>query len=156
MKQKIMAGGELDLITPAEMRSIATDVLKSWRTELARGPKFRDYVMGGRTSAGGALGVGTVTDGPAEGMTWAITRLSVAPGPTLAASGIQVYVNDDAASPSALRIRNLQTDLFPGDHGLVINSGSYLRLVGAGITADTDVVVTMAIKEVPTLEAWSL
>lgn len=148
--QKITANGVLDIMTKDELR----DVLKNWQTELTRGAKLRRLSIIGNTDGAGALVMGGNDDGPAEGMAWAVTRLSVAPGPTLAAAGIQVYAND--VNPSSLLVRNLTTDVFPGDHGCNLLSGDSLRIAGTGITASTSVTVTLSIKEVPIMQIWSL
>jgi hypothetical protein len=150
-KSKLTAGAELDLLTKGEV----ADVLKSWSTELTRGARLRRWAMQGITDGSGNLAIGDQRDGPEEGMVWAVTRLSVAPGPTLGANGLQVYANSEQ-SPAALLIAKLTTDQFPGDHGCNLMPGDTLRIVGTGITATTQVTVTMSIKEVPSLMAWSL
>lgn len=150
MKFKLHAGAELDMLTRDELAS----VLRSWQTELTRGAKLRRLSISG-TAVGGVLLIGSNDDGPAEGMAWAITRLSVAPGPTLPAGGIQVYANT-SESPSALLVRNLVTDVFPGDHGCNILGGESLRIAGTGLGATDQVTVTMNIKEVPVQQIWSL
>jgi hypothetical protein len=150
-KSKLTAGAELDLLTAGEVR----DVLKSWSTELTRGARMRRWSMQGNADGAGNLIIGDQRDGPEEGMVWAINRLSVAPGPVLGANGLQVYVNSEQ-SPSAIIIAKLVTDLFPADHGDVLVAGDVLRIGGAGITANAQVTVTLGIKEVPALMAWSL
>lgn len=155
MKQKLMAGTELDILTGPELREIARDTLKAWRVELARGAKLRRHVMTGDV-AGGAVAIGDNNDGPAEGMAWAVTRVTVAPGPTLGANGLSLYVND-SASLTNLVLANLGVgNVFPGDHGLNLVSGDSLRITGSGITVAPQVVVTFGIREVPIQEAWSL
>jgi hypothetical protein len=149
-KQRITANGELDLLTSDELAR----TLKSWSVELTRGAKLRRVSILGTATAGGDLLMGDNNDGPHEGMVWAITRLSVAPGPTLGAGGLQVYAND--VNGSGLLIRNLVTDVFPGDHGCNIGMGDSIRIAGAGITANAPVCVTLSIKEVPELMVWSL
>ncbi len=155
MKTKIQAGADIDLLTADELRQTVQGVLKSWSTELTRGVKLRRHAIMGTTDAGGILTAGDNHDGPAEGMAWAVTRLSVVPGPTLGAAGLQVYAND-ANTPSALMIRNLTTDVFPGDHGCNLLSGDSIRIAGTGITANAQVIVTMQVKEVPIQQIWSL
>jgi hypothetical protein len=150
-KQKLTANAELDLLTSGEVR----DVLKSWANELTRGARLRRWSIQGTTDGTGNLLMGGNNDGPEEGMMWAVTRLSVAPGPTLAASGLVVYANDNV-SPSAVLISKLINDQFPGDHGCVLAGGDSLRIAGVGITAGAQVTVTMSIKEVPALMGWSL
>lgn len=150
-KFKLHAGAEIDMLTRDELR----DVLASWRTELTRGAKLRRLSISGQTDGAGLLLMGDNHDGPAEGMAWAVTRLSVAPGPTLGAGGLQVYANS-TDSPASLLIRNLVTDVFPGDHGCNVLSGDSLRITGTGITASVQVTVTMNIKEVPIQQVWSL
>lgn len=150
MKQKLTANGELDLLTREELAG----VLRSWQTELTRGARMRRHSITG-TAAGGVLAMGDNPDGPAEGMAWAITRLSIAPGPTVPAGGIQVFANTEL-SPSSLLIGNLTDDVFPGDHGCVLLSGDSLRIAGTGLGATDVVTVTMSIKEVPIQQVWSL
>ena len=149
-KFKLHAGAELDMLTRDELR----EVLQSWRTELTRGAKLRRLSING-TAVGGVLAMGDVTDGPAEGMAWAVTRLSVAPGPTLPAGGIQVFANT-GDSPGSLLIRSLVTDVFPSDHGCNLLSGDSLRITGSGLGATDNVTVTLSIKEVPMQMIWSL
>lgn len=154
-KSKLTAGAELDLLTAGEVK----DVLKSWSNELTRGARLRRWSMQGTVDASGNLAMGDQRDGPEESMLWAVTRLSVwlsgVATPVLAASGLQVYANSES-SPSALLISKLLTDHFPGDHGVVLNGGDTLRIVGAGITVGAQVTVVLGIKEVPELMAWSL
>ena len=150
-KAKLQAGAEFDLLTRAEV----AEVLRSWQTELTRGVKFRSHQIQGNVDSVGVLALGSNDDGPAEGMAWAVTRFSVAPGPTLPAGGIQVYVNT-TESPSSLRIRSLLTDVFPGDRGCVLLSGASLRMAGSGLIATEQVTVTMDVKEVPIQQVWSL
>lgn len=151
MKQKLQAGMELDLLTKNEV----TDILQSWRNELSRGARVRRYAVQGFADGAGNLLMGANTDGPDQGMVWGITRLSVAPGPTLAAAGLSVYAND-ASTPSALLVGRLLTDLYPDARGCMIQGGDSLRIAGAGITASAQVTVTMSIREVPVQMAWSL
>lgn len=152
MKAKLSAGAELDLLNRDELEQ----VLRSWRIELTRGTRFRRLSIIGNVAADGTLMMGDVNDGPGEGMAWGITRISVAPGPTIPAGGLQVYAND-ATSPSGLMIRNLNTtDLFPGDHGCVLAMGDALRIAGTGLTVGAQIIVTMSIKEVPVQQIWQL
>lgn len=153
MKTKLHAGAELDFLTAKELE----DVLQNWRTELTRGAKLRRYSISGAATAGGALEIGANIDGPAQGMVWSITRLSVAlpTGAALATAGLQVYAN--TVSPSSLLIGQLTiADVFPGDHGVFLHGGDSLRIAGAGITASAVITVTLGIKEVPEMMAWSL
>lgn len=150
MKVKLHAGAELDMLTRDELAS----VLRSWQTELTRGARLRRHSING-VAVAGVLLMGTNDDGPAEGMAWAVTRLSIAPGPTLPAGGIQVFANT-SESPSSLLIRSLVTDVFPGDHGCILLGGDSLRIAGAGLGATDSVTVTMSIKEVPMQQIWSL
>lgn len=155
MKQKLLAGTELDILTGDELRTIAKDTLKAWRVELTRGAKLRRHVMAGDV-VGGAVSFGDNQDGPAEGMAWAITRVTVAPGPTLGAGGLNLYVNS-TDSLSTLLLANLTVgNLFPGDHGVNLLSGDSLRITGSGITVASQVVMTFGIREVPIQEVWSL
>jgi hypothetical protein len=149
-KTKLTAGAELDFLTSGELR----DVLKSWQTELTRGARLRRRAFKGTVTAAGELVMGDVDDGPAEGMAWAVTRFSVAPGPTVPAGGIQVYAND--VNPSSLLISKLTTDLFPGDHGCNLLSGDSLRIAASGATAGDVFTVTVSVKEVPIQQVWSL
>lgn len=149
--QRITANGTLDILTRDELR----DVLKSWQTELTRGAKLRRLSFVGVVAADGSLTMGENSDGPAEGMAWAVTRLSVAPGPTIPANGLQVYAND-TASASALLISKLTEDVFPGDHGCNLMSGDSLRIAGTALTAGQSVTVTISVKEVPAMQVWSL
>lgn len=149
-KTKLTAGAELDFLTSGELR----DVLKSWQTELTRGAKLRRRSLKGTVDAAGALAMGDQDDGPAEGMAWAITRFSVAPGPTVPAAGLQVYAND--VNPSSLLIARLSTDVFPGDHGCNLLSGDSLRIAATGATTGEMFTVTVSIKEVPIQQVWSL
>jgi hypothetical protein len=152
MKQRITANGELDLITRDELRG-ELDRIKAWQVELNRGVGFRDVVMAGDVSGGN---VSIFDDGPADSMAWGITRVSVAPGPTLGANGLQLYFNDSDSLTRVRLARLVVGDLFLGDHGLVVKSGTSLRLVGTGISIATQVVVTMTVKEVPIQQLWTL
>jgi hypothetical protein len=151
-RQKLTANGELDLLTRDEMQG----VLKSWANELTRGARMISHTMQGTSGAGGALTIGDNHDGPEPGVMWAINRLSVAlgTGVTLGAGGLQVYKN--VVETSTLLVRSLVTDVFPGDKGVVITGGDTLRIDGIGVTASSQVTITMSIKEVPALMAWSL
>jgi hypothetical protein len=150
VKVKLSAGAEFDMLNRDELAA----VLRSWQTEITRGAKLRRLSISG-VAVGGVLAIGGNDDGPAEGMAWAVTRLSVAPGPTLPAGGLQVYANT-SESPSALLIRNLTTDVFCGDHGCNILGGESLRIAGTGLGATDAVTVTLSIKEVPVQQIWSL
>lgn len=149
-KTKLTAGAELDFLTSGELR----DVLKSWQTELTRGARLRRRSFKGTVSAAGELLMGDQDDGPAEGMAWAVTRFSVAPGPTVPSNGLQVYAND--VNPSSLLIARLSTDVFPGDHGCNLLSGDSLRIAASGATAGDNYSVTISVKEVPIQQVWSL
>lgn len=148
---KIEAGATLDVLTRAEL----AEVLRSWQTELTRGVKSRRLSLQGNVNAAGVLLIGGPDDGPAEGMAWAITRLSVAPGPALPASGLNVYANT-VESQAALLIAGLLTNVFPGDRGCVLLSGDHLQITASGMVAATQVTVTLQIKEVPIQQIWSL
>jgi hypothetical protein len=147
----LTAGRTFDVLNRDELAA----TLRNWQTELTRGAKLRRHAIQGTTDVAGALLMGDNNDGPAEGMAWAVTRLTVAPGPTLAASGLSVYAND-VASPAGLVIAGLANNMFPGDHGLVLLSGDSLRISGVGITASAQVTVTLGIKELPIAQIWSL
>jgi len=150
-KQKLVAGAELDLLTRDELAG----VLESWRNELTRGARIRRLSIQGNADGAGALSMGLATDGPSESVAWGITRFSVAPGPTLGANGLAVYVNS-VESPSNCIISKLTTDLFPDARGCCLMPGNSLRITGTGITANAQVTVTMSIREVPVQMAWSL
>lgn len=152
-KQKLTANSTLDILTRDEVQG----VLKSWSNELTRGARLIRRNLQGNADGAGAVALGGSTDGPAEGMMWAINRFSVAlaTGVTLGAAGLRVFVNS-AESPASVVISQLLTDVYPGDHGCVLVGGDTLRITGAGVTANAQVTVTMSIKEVPELMAWSL
>lgn len=153
MLQKLTANNELDILTHGEVR----DVLKSWANELTRGARMIRGQIQANADGGGALLMGGNDDGPAEGIMWAINRFSVAlpAGATLGAGGLQVFANTEQ-SPSALLVSKLVTDLYPGDKGCCLSPGDTLRITGTGITVGAQVTVTMSMKEVPALMAWSL
>lgn len=150
MKTKIAAGAEIDTLTRAELEQ----VMQSWRNELTRGARFRRHAIRGTVDAAGNLMMGGPEDGPNESLAWAVTRLSIAPGPTIPAGGLQVYVND--AGNSTLLLRSLVTDLFPGDHGCVLATGDALRIGGSALTVGDNIWVTLSIKEVPIQQVWQL
>jgi hypothetical protein len=77
-KTKLTANAEIDVLNRAELEH----VLANWRTELARGVKLRRHAILGTVAADGTLEMGENSDGPAEGMAWAITRVSVTGAPT--------------------------------------------------------------------------
>jgi hypothetical protein len=149
MQQKL-AGTMIDLLTAGEVR----DALKSWSVELTRGARLRRLSIVGSTDAAGGLNIGDNRDGPEEGMVWGITRVTTITAAVIPAAGIQVYAND--INPSSTLIAKLLTDHFPGDHGVVLVGGDSLRIGGTGLTANTPVTVTLGIKEVPEMMAWSL
>jgi len=156
MITEIKAGAKIDTITADELR----EVLRSWQAELTRGARFRRRSMYGVVDAAGALAIGGGEDGvgPAEGMVWAVTRLSVAAG-TMVAAGLNVYAND--ANPGSLLWRGLGSttdgnNITPGDHAIVLNSGDQIIVTGAGLTVAEQVVVNLTAKEVPAQMAWSL
>lgn len=155
MKQRITAGAEVDLITPDDLRKISREVLQSWKTELARGAKLKRHVMVGDVN-GGNVSFGDINDGPADGFTWAITRVTVVAGPTLGADGLQLYLNDTNSLANVLLSRIPVGNTFPGDHAVNIKGGDSMRMTGTGISVASQVVVTFGIREVPTLEEWSL
>jgi hypothetical protein len=152
-EQRITANGTLDVLTAHELR----DVLRSWQTELTRGARLRRWAIQGQVDAAGVLLIGNQDDGPAEGMAWAITRLSVtvSAGAGVPVGGLQVYAND-INSPAALLVANLSTDVYPNDHGCNLLSGDSLRITGSGMIAGAQVTVAMSIKEVPIQMVWSL
>lgn len=155
MKQRITAGAEVDLITPDDLRKISREVLQSWKTELARGAKLKRHVMVGDVT-GGNVSFGDINDGPADGFTWALTRITVVSGPTLGAAGLSLYVNDTNSAANVL-LSNLPVgNTFPGDKGVFIQGSESMRIVGTGISVASQVVVTFGIREVPTLEQWSM
>jgi len=150
MAQQKLAGTIVDLLTADEIR----DVLKSWSVELTRGARMIRRPILGSTDGAGGLVMGGNTDGPDEGMVWAITRITVVTAAVIPAAGLQVYAND--VNPSSALIARLATDHFPGDHGVVLIGGDSIRIAGSGLTVSTNVTVTLGIKEVPQLMAWSL
>lgn len=149
MKFQLKAGGEIDLLTKAEV----FDVLKSWQAELTRGARIRNYTIQGVVDGGGNLLMGDNRDGPEPGMVWGITRFSVV-GSTIPPAGIAVYRNEVARS--TVMIANLQRDLFPDARGCMLFGGDSLRVAGGGLVATDQVTVTMSIREVPAAMAWSL
>lgn len=151
MKQKLTAGAELDLLTKPEL----VDALKSWQQEMARGAKLLRRSFSGVVAADGSIAMGDNRDGPAEGMAWAVTRVSLGTGVTIPTAGMQMYAND--ANPSSLLLRNIGTaDVFPGDHGCNLMAGDSIRFAGAGFTTGETVTVTISVKEVPMAQIWSL
>lgn len=150
-KVKLSAGAELDLLNKDEVLG----VLKSWQNELSRGARIIRHSINGTVAADGTLTMGDNRDGPSEGMVWGITRFSVAPGATLGAGGLSVYLND-TNSPSGVLISKLVTDIFCDARGAMINSGDSLRIVGSGLTANTQITVTLSARDVPAQMAWSL
>lgn len=151
MKVRLTAGAELDMLTRDELAS----VLQSWRTELTRGVRTRRVSIAGAVDAAGNLLMGDGGDGPNESLAWAVTRISVAPGPVLPLGGLQVFAND-TSSAGGLLIAALTGDVFPGDRGLVLMPGDSLRITGSGLVAATQVMVTAQVKEVPVQQVWSL
>lgn len=151
MKAKIEAGAEINFVTKDEVR----DVLRSWANELTRGARLIRRSIQGIVPTGGILEMSDGV-GPAEGMVWGITRMSVAPGPVLPQDGLSVYVNT-VESPSAMLIRSLSTDIFPDARGAMIGNGDTLHIVSNGsMVVGEQVTVTMTIREVPALMAWSM
>lgn len=150
MKVKLEAGANLDLLTKGEVM----DVLRSWQTELTRGARVRRYSMSAVVDAGGNVLMGDNRDGPEESNAWGITRFTIAPGATIPAGGLAVYVNE--VGPSQTLVSKLSTDLYPDARGCMIQSGDSLRIAGSGFTVGQQVTVTMSIREVPVAMAWSL
>lgn len=149
--QKLTANASIDLLTKTEVQ----DVLRSWSNELTRGARIRRHSILGTVTNGQIL-MGSNEDGPAEDMVWGITRFSVAPGPTLAASGLSVWINHTESAASLL-IAELRTDVFPDARGAMLLGGESLRIKSnASMTNGEQVTVTMSIREVPRLMAWSL
>lgn len=148
---KLTANASIDILNKKEVE----DVLRSWSNELTRGARIRRHSILGTVTNGQIL-MGSNEDGPAEGMVWGITRFSVAPGPTLPAAGLSVWVNH-TESPSSLLIAQVNTDVFPDARGAMLLGGDSLRIKSnASMTNGEQVTVTMSIREVPSLMAWSL
>lgn len=148
-KFRLSAGQEIDILTKGEV----AEVLRSWQNELTRGARVRNYSIQGTADGAGNLIMGTNQDGPEPGMVWGITRFSVV-GSTIPAAGLAVYRNE--VTRSAVLIANLQRDLFPDARGCMVMGGDSLRIAGAGLVPTDQVTVTMSIREVPALMAWSL
>lgn len=142
-KFKINAGGEIETVTPDELRR----ELRSWFSEVVRGVKFR------QASAEGVAAGGVVTfelRGPDEGFMWAVTRMAAAG--LGAGEDLQVYRND--VSDSQLIHPALVTvEVFP-PASLVLQAGE--KLVVTGSIAGRAASLAIGIKEVPITMAWLL
>lgn len=154
MKFKLTAGAELDLLSPDEFRNTLRTELKNWSAELTRGAKFLRRSLHGQVDGSGDLTIqGDDNAGPAEGMVWALTRITPAAG-LLPTETLGVYVND--ASTSNLLVSLPGTAVYPGDHAVMLAGGDRLVISGQALTPSARVTVNFQVKEVPYLMAWSL
>lgn len=151
MKFKIQAGAEIEVMTPAEMRS----ELGAWLGEIRRGVKFVrrsmfDTVDNGAVTMGPEQGLG-----PEPGFTWAVTRINVT---GLQNAEIQpVTINDDSfhnlvgmfgAGTAATRVYSPTGCILLGGDRLVSNN--------TGLTNGRIIVVSIQAVEVPDQIAWQL
>jgi hypothetical protein len=165
MKVKLAANAELDLLTAGEVADVLATARTAWTAELARGVRFRRPSMQGIVTAGGTLRIGGgqsasgYDGGPAEGMMWSVSRVTVR-GLT-AAQTAQLYLNDvsdllvvgtfGSGVPA-----QLANQILYGERGLVLNSDDKLIVDGTGLTAGATITVALGVAELPVQLAWQL
>lgn len=162
MKAKLQAGVELDLLTQTELRE-ELQAAAAWRTEIARGVRWRKFSAQGNVATGvwtigGAATPNNDKDqmGPQDGFVWSVTRVAVSGNGFVAGTDLfSVFVDEN--TPSKLVTSGL-TRWQPYDVGtLVLNGGEQLLLTGAGTgLAGTDVTVSGQAIELPVQLAWRM
>jgi hypothetical protein len=158
-KQKFAIGGELDLLTPAEMGR-ATDQITKAVVGLRQAP-FVDHqvtvltVDGAGNLGGGANGAGVPVYRVATGRRCDIQRFSMtAPGYTPGSqltSGWIIASADTGNGPpiyiwpgsGSVVLPSLYTD---GDSAPRLNGGQRLMLVGAGLPANLEIVTFLQVR----------
>ena len=162
-KFEINAGAKIEVATPAEVHDALSEVMRGWRVELARGLKFRPFVMLATNNAGtwttGAQ-TGDVPShppaGPDTGYVWAVQRVAIGGGAIVKGTDVwSLYVGD--ASDTKLVQSGIGRGSIFGQCAVILNPGETLAAAGAATgVAGQDIVISGFAIECPVQTAWQL
>lgn len=156
MKFKIQAGAELDLLTKDEVRAELERFATNWRTEVARGIRYRRFSLYGDSTSGGVLSIGESGDqkaGPGTGFCWLLKRLSVSGAYDPAGGDELAFYHSSSENGSSLINAALPQ---VSDVEEFFGPGETLVFAGASLTASTRFWVTGQVLEAPEALAWKL
>jgi hypothetical protein len=164
VKQKIMAGRDIDAATADEVRAAVDHGLRSWQREVITGARFTRF-SASATIANGAftldgVSLGSERLGPNDGFVWDVRRLRVVG--LQGADSASIWIN--ATDPSTF-IASTSDGATPAgtgallrfDRQLILQPGEWLVITGSGLVASTgQVTVTGQAIEVPVSHQWRL
>ena len=159
MKAKLELGAELDMLTKNELDQSLSKI-SSWQRDAAQGLKAFDVPRLFGAVSGAAISLGADQPegqylGPKSGFYWKIGRISI--DGLAAADEVKLYKGPSGGGGRFVTWIAGQPGVYhPGSCALILKPGDYLSIVGTGLTATGQIVVTGEGVSAPGEMMWKL